>query len=395
MATPPATNVPVRVLLIDDDRDDYLLTRDLFAEIPGDRYKLEWVATYEEGLAAVARGEHDIYLLDFRLGEHTGLDLLAEARKRQAMGPVILLTGQTQWDVDLAAMEKGAADYLEKGRLDSTLLERSIRYALQQRRYEAELERQVEARTRELERVNAALKDADRRKDEFLATLAHELRNPLAPIRNALEIMRVAANDPKVIDQSREIVERQIGYMVRLINDLLDVSRITRGKLALQMETVSLQEVVAEALETSLPLLQDAEVALHRELPDEPVYVCADRLRLAQVFANLLNNAAKYTEAGGRVTVAVRQKGDEAAVRVADTGIGIPPDLLPHVFDLFTQVDRSMSRAQGGLGIGLALVKQLVSLHGGRVAARSEGAGRGTEFTICLPLDPVTKNKAD
>ena len=387
MATAPADR-PVRVLLIDDDRDDYLLTRDLFAEIPGGRYQLDWVAEYGAGLAAVTRGEHDVYLLDFRLGEKTGLDLLAEARKRGGpSGPVILLTGQNVWEVDLAAMESGAADFLEKGRLDATLLERSIRYAVQQRRHEAELERKVQERTEALARANEALKDADRRKDEFLATLAHELRNPLAPIRNALEIMRVGGANPAAPGRAREIIERQVGQMVRLINDLLDVSRITRGKLALKVETVGLGEVIETALETSRPLLDEARLAFRLSAPDAPLYVRGDRLRLAQVFSNLLNNAAKYTEPGGSVSLTARREGDQAVVRVRDTGVGIPPEVLPRVFELFTQVDRTLNRSQGGLGIGLALVQQIVALHGGTVSVHSDGVGRGTEFVVRLPAE--------
>ena len=381
---------PVRVLLIDDDRDDYLLTRDLFAEIPGGRYRLDWVADYSGGLAAVCRGEHDVYLLDYRLGEKTGLDLLAEARRQCFGGPIILLTGQTVWEVDLAAMESGAADFLEKGRLDATLLERSIRYALQQRRSELELERKVQERTEALERANEALRDADKRKDEFLATLAHELRNPLAPIRNALEIMRLGPANPQAAERAREIVERQVGQMVRLINDLLDVSRITRGKLALKVEPVSLREAIETALETSRPLLDEAGVKLELVLPDEPVHVRGDRLRLAQVFANLLNNSAKYTEPGGAVTLTASRDGSDAVVRVRDTGVGVPPEVLPRIFELFTQVDRTLNRAQGGLGIGLALVKQIVSLHGGTVAVQSDGVGKGAEVVVRLPVDSAS-----
>jgi signal transduction histidine kinase len=390
MATQPASKAPVRVLLIDDDRDDYILTRDLFAEVPGDRYHLDWVATYEEGLQAISRSTHDIYLLDFRLGERTGLDLLTEARKNPATGPVILLTGQTVLEVDLAAMEQGAADFLEKGRLDATLLERSIRYAMQQRRYEVDLERQVEARTFELERANVALREADERKDRFLATLAHELRNPLAPIRNALEIMHVAAANPTAVDQARAIVERQVGQMVRLINDLLDVSRINRGKLSLQLELVAIGEAIDAAVETSSPLLDQAGVTLHRHIEEGNLVVRADRLRLAQVFANLLNNAAKYTEAGGTVDISAQTDAKFAVVCVRDTGVGIPPELLPHVFELFTQVDRNLNRSQGGLGIGLALVQQILSLHGGDVKVHSEGVGKGTEFVIRLPIATST-----
>jgi signal transduction histidine kinase len=385
MATPPAHDRPVRVLLIDDDRDDYLLTRDLFAEIPGGRYQLDWAGDYDAGLAAVRRGEHDVYLLDFRLGEKTGLDLLAEARRQSSAGPVILLTGQNVWEVDHAALEHGAADFLEKGRLDPTLLDRSIRYGLQQRRYEIELERKVRQRTEELARANDALKEADRRKDEFLATLAHELRNPLAPIRNALEIMRVAGNSPPALERARDIVERQVGQMVRLINDLLDVSRITRGKLALTSEVVGIGEVIDAAIETSRPLLDEAELTLEHTNPPGPVLVHGDRLRLAQVFSNLLNNSAKYTEPGGTVSVAARREGREAVVRVRDTGVGIPPEVLPHVFELFTQVDRTLNRSQGGLGIGLALVQQIVALHGGTVSVSSDGVAKGTEFVVRLP----------
>jgi signal transduction histidine kinase len=386
MATVPADR-PVRVLLIDDDRDDYLLTRDLFAEIPGGRYRLDWVSDYDAGLAALCQAEHDVYLLDYRLGEKTGVDLLAQARTQGCAGPVILLTGQNVWEVDLAAMESGAADFLEKGRLDATLLERSIRYTLQQRRHEAELERKVQERTEALERANEALKDADRRKDEFLATLAHELRNPLAPIRNALEIMRVGTANPTSADRAREIIERQVAQMVRLINDLLDVSRITRGKLALTVETVGLRDVIETALETSRPLLDEAQVTLRQSVPGAPIYVRGDRLRLAQVFSNLLNNAAKYTEPGGTVTLTAAREAGQAVVCVRDTGVGIPPEVLPRVFELFTQVDRTLNRSQGGLGIGLALVQQIVSLHGGSVAVHSDGVGKGAEFVVRLPAE--------
>src|SRR5438105_5093808 len=186
----------IRVLLVDDDQDDYVLTRDLLAEIAGSRFHLDWVQDYEQGLSSTCSDSYDIVLLDHKLGAKTGLDLLAEARRLRCEAPIILFTGLTDPDIDLAAMQQGAAQYLEKSRLDSTLLERSIRYAIQQRQTENELERRVKERTEALDRANAALREADRRKDEFLATLAHELRNPLAPIRNALEIMRISDDQP-------------------------------------------------------------------------------------------------------------------------------------------------------------------------------------------------------
>lgn len=384
MTSPAANDRPVRVLLIDDDRDDFLLTRELFAEIPGGRYHLDWESEYDSGLATLRRNEHDVCLLDFRLGAKSGLDLLAEARRSGVHAPMILLTGQSQWEVDLAAMKRGAADFLEKSRLDATLLERSIRYALQQRLSEIELERLVHERTEELARANQALLDADRRKDEFLATLAHELRNPLAPIRNALEIMRVANLTPETIERARNIVERQVHQMVRLINDLLDVSRITRGKLSLKMEATSIRDALESALEISRPLLDEAKLTLQKSIGKDPMAVEGDRLRLSQVFANLLNNAAKYTEPGGKVTIGAAKEGDQLVVRVRDTGVGIPLEVLPKIFDLFTQVDRTLNRSQGGLGIGLALVKQIVAMHGGTVEAHSDGIGKGAEFVVRL-----------
>src|SRR5262249_29724791 len=297
-----------------------------------------------------------------------------------------LLTGKGQQEIALEAMRSGAADYLEKAGLTPPLLERTILYALQQHRNEAELERKVRERTEELARANQALKQADRRKDEFLATLAHELRNPLAPIRNALEIMRLAAGDPEAMARQREMLARQVGVMVRLIDDLLDVSRITTGKLRVEPAATTLGEVVEAAAEVSRPVLDQAGVSLTVTLPTRSVPMTADRVRLSQVFSNLLNNAAKFTESGGRVMLTAAQDGAHVVIRVRDTGVGITPEGLGRVFDLFTQMDRALNRSQGGLGIGLALVKRVVELHDGTVTARSDGPGKGTEFTIRLPL---------
>ncbi len=236
-------------------------------------------------------------------------------------------------------------------------------------------------------RAEEALREADRRKDEFLATLAHELRNPLAPIRNALEIMRLAGGDAEALERSRAVMERQVGQMVRLIDDLLDVSRITRGKVALRRERTDLLAAVRAAVEASQPAVETAQHELSVELSPEPVWVDADSARLAQVVTNLLNNAAKYTDPGGQIRVIAGPEGGEAVVRVRDTGVGIPPEMLAKVFELFTQVDTSPARrVQGGLGIGLSLAKRLVEMHGGSVEARSDGPGTGSEFVVRLPL---------
>jgi signal transduction histidine kinase len=399
--TPPGEASPVRVLLIDDDRDDYLLTKDLFAELPDHEFEFDWVGDYDAGLRAILGGAYDVYLLDYRLGARTGLEMLHEIRTAGSTAPIVLLTGQGEWEIDRDAVRAGAADYVEKSRLDATLLERSIRHAFLQKRYEAELERQVQERTHELNQLNQdlqrevavrkqaeeALKDADRRKDEFLATLAHELRNPLAPIRNALEIMRLASDRPESVNKARGMMERQVTQMVRLIDDLLDVSRITRGKLQLVTERVELGAIIESAVEISRPQIEKAELTLSVTGPGHEVWLTADRVRLAQVLSNLLNNAAKYTEPGGKVFLVAEQTGSEATIRVRDTGIGIPPELLPRVFELFTQVDRSLNRSQGGLGIGLALVRRLMEMHGGRVTALSEGPGRGAEFVVRIPVE--------
>jgi signal transduction histidine kinase len=379
------TDGPVRILLVDDDRDDFILTKDLLEEIPNNRYQLDWVATFQEGLDAICRNEHDVYILDYQLGEKTGLDLLKEARCRGCLGPVILFTGQTNGEVDQRAMEAGAADFLEKGRIDATLLERSIRYSLQKKRYEAELERKVQERTRELAEANEALRVADLKKDEFLATLAHELRNPLAPIRNAIEIIRLGGDKPDTIERARAIMERQVGQLVRLVDDLLDVSRVTRGKLRLNIEKLDVASIMDAAVEISRPHLDQARVSLTVTPPSTPVIVNGDRIRLAQVLSNLLNNAAKFTDAGGKVDLIGERDGDRVAIHVRDTGVGIAADLLPQVFDLFTQMDRTVNRSQGGLGIGLALVRRLVEIHGGNVHAKSDGPGKGAEFTVFLP----------
>jgi PAS domain S-box-containing protein len=228
-----------------------------------------------------------------------------------------------------------------------------------------------------------ALRQADRKKDEFLATLAHELRNPLAPIRNAVEALRTGGPAPVGL---HGVIDRQVRVMARLLDDLLDVSRITRGKLDLRRERVDLASVVAAAVETSRPLLDAAGHQLAVDLPAEPVALDADPVRLAQVFANLLNNAAKYTDPGGHVRLSAARTGEVVAVTVADDGMGIAADMLPRLFAMFAQAEPAVHRAQGGLGIGLALVRGLVELHGGSIAARSPGPGRGSAFTVHLPV---------
>ena len=230
------------------------------------------------------------------------------------------------------------------------------------------------------------LAEANRGKEEFMAMLSHELRNPLSPILNALGILKQVRTHDPVIQQAGGIIERQVGQMVRLVDDLLDISRITKGKLRLKTERVELRAAMNRAADSARPVLNARRHEFSLSLPTEPLWVEGDPARLEQVAVNLLSNAAKYTDAGGLVRMTVAREGDDAVVRVLDNGVGIPPAMLPRIFDLFTQVDASLSRSNGGLGIGLALVRTLVEMHGGRVTAASQGLGKGSEFAVKLPV---------
>ncbi len=231
-----------------------------------------------------------------------------------------------------------------------------------------------------------ALRETDRRKDEFLATLAHELRNPLAPIHNALQILKMPRLDAETVERSREMMDRQVHHLVRLVDDLLDVSRVMRGKIELRRERVELATVVARAVETVRPLVDAQGHQLSVHFPSESLPLDADPVRLVQVVGNLLTNAARYTEPNGRIWLTGERSGEEAVLRVRDSGIGIAPLMLPRIFELFVQVDHSTTRSQGGLGIGLTLVKNLVEMHNGTVQAHSEGLGKGSEFVVRLPI---------
>jgi signal transduction histidine kinase len=411
---------PVRVFLVDDDEDDFVLTRAMLAQAGPGRYALDRAADYAAGLAAVARGAHDIYLIDHRLGGREGTELVAAAVAAGCRAPLILLTGQGDRAADQRALAAGAADFLVKGRVDADLLDRAIRYALGRKRAEdalreanEALERRVAERTAELRQANARLEDEHRRKDLFLATLAHELRNPLGPMRNALHVLRVRGGTGPAAEQAEGILDRQLTHLGRLVDDLLDVSRAARGLVQLQRQRVDLGKLAQEAADDCRPAADRAGLRLTCEIPPAPVRVDADPTRLTQVLDNLLANAVKFTDPGGEVAVAVSVRpvtSDEsrvtsqdptrhpslvtrqcsvAEVRVRDTGVGFPPGLAPRLFEAFTQVAEARARGRGGLGLGLALVKGLVEQHGGTVEAHSAGPGKGSEFVIHLPLLPI------
>ncbi len=405
---------PFRVLFVGDEDEAEVRLRDLVGQLEG-FLELEWARTFEAGLQKMISGRHDAHIVDSRLGARSGVDLLRAYREAGDGAPVIVI-GPADRALDLAAMESGAADYLVRGRLDAARLERSVRYAVEGSRRAAELrgvrdelETRVAERTDALETTNEALgaevaerraaeralREADRRKDAFFATLAHELRNPLAPLSSAAEILGRTADTPEERERRERalhVIERQIAHMVRLIDDLLDLSRITHGKLELRRERVSLTAVVDSALETAGPLLARRRQAFERIEPAAPVFLYVDPMRLAQILANLLSNAAKYTEPGGRIRLkAVRDAGD-VVVSVVDSGIGIPAAHLGHVFEMFGQGHRAHDPVYGGLGIGLALAKSLAELHGASLTAASDGEGKGSVFTLrvsCAAEDSV------
>jgi signal transduction histidine kinase/ActR/RegA family two-component response regulator len=309
---------------------------------------------------------------------HDG-QLLSDAIRRQPPWsdlPVLLLTQH--------GADSTAVGYAIEMLSNVTLVERPVTVAALVSTVRTAL--RARGRQYETRALLQTLREADKRKDEFLATLAHELRNPLAPIRNSVDIIRLSAGNSPMVQQLADMMGRQVSHMVRLVDDLLEVSRITRGKIELRRTHVDLGAVVAAAVETSRPLIESAGHQLVVSLPEEPLRLEADPTRLAQVFANLLNNAAKYTERGGRIDLAAKADETTVAISVRDTGVGMAPALIARAFDMFAQADSTHVRAQGGLGIGLTLVRSLVEMHGGSVTGHSEGPGLGSEFVVHLPL---------
>ena len=331
----------------------------------------------QAGVGVVLLAEH--VLVDRHIG-----DLLAALQQQPAWSdiPIVLLTR----DRDPSPGARAIIDQLN----NVTLLDRpastrsvlsAVLSALRARRRQYQMRDELRAR----QQAEAALRQADQRKDEFLATLAHELRNPLAPIGTGLQVLaRFPADGPQAIS-TREMMGRQFMQLVRLIDDLLDVSRIATGKVVLRRERLDLRSVVAAALESCQPAISEAGHTVRSSLPELPVWVTGDATRLGQVVSNLLTNACKYTPAGGQIGVTLSQQAGQAVLRVSDNGVGIPPHLLDTVFDIFAQVHYSLDRAQGGLGIGLSLVRRLMHLHGGSIVAESAGPDCGSVFTARMP----------
>ena len=299
--------------------------------------------------------------------------------------PVLVLTrpGADSVDVAHALQVLGNVTLLERPVRVATLLS-AVRTALRAR----ERQYQIRGHLTEQNRAELALRDADRRKDEFLATLGHELRNPLSPLLTSLHLLQRSGPSDPIVTRTVAVMQRQVEHLVRLVDDLLEVSRITRGVIAVSMELIDMRTALSAAIESTRPLVESLRHELIAELPDEPWMMNGDVVRLTQIFANLINNAAKYTDAGGHIRITTTREGDQGVVSICDDGIGMAAADLATVFDMFTQIDRSDRRTQGGLGIGLTLVRSLVTLHGGSVIARSGGIGCGSRFEVRLPLEP-------
>jgi signal transduction histidine kinase len=337
----------------------------------------------ETALRRAREGGIDLIVLDERLpGDVSGLELFRRIKAAGLDPPTILMTAVRDEQLMLRALRAGVRDFVVKTPNYLDYLVPAVERILTENRTE-----------RHLASLRETLRQTDRRQDEFLATLAHELRNPLAPILNALHIMRLAYGDPVAAEESRAIIERQVRHMVRLIDDLLDLSRLTRGKIRLRMQAVELSQVVHSAIEGSRPAIDDAGHEITIDLPPAPLVFLSDPTRLSQVLWNLINNAAKYTEQGGHIWVTARQEEQELVLSVRDTGIGISAEMLPGIFEMFSQTERALERSQGGLGIGLSVVRGLVRLHGGSVTAHSAGRGRGSEFVVRLPLQRAGPNE--
>jgi signal transduction histidine kinase len=385
---------PIYFLLVDDLEENLLSLEALLRQ---DGLVILKARSGSEALEYLLKYEVALALLDVQMPQMDGFELaeLMRGSERTCHVPIIFLTaGSADSQRRFRGYDAGAVDFLHKPIDAHTLRSKAkVFFDLHKQkvllaRQRDELKLSAAENSRLLEeslQYSNALKEADRRKDEFLATLAHELRNPLAPIRNGLNVLRLS-NDQKINAEVRDMMERQMAHLIRLIDDLMDVSRVSQGKIDLRTEVITIQSVIQAAVEASRPLINASGHKLTLQVSPEDIWLKGDLTRLSQTLGNLLNNAAKYTPHGGGIYLTVTSQDNELVVSVEDTGMGINRDMLERVFDLFTQADHSLDRSQGGLGIGLALVKRLVEMHKGRIYAESAGEGKGSKFTMVLPI---------
>jgi signal transduction histidine kinase len=381
--------LPLRVLLVDDDQVDRLAVKRLFQQA-GLTATFEECADPARVREMAAGGNFDCILLDYHLPRIDGLTLLRELRTGGVSLPVVALTGLGDEEVAVELMKAGAADYLNKNTLTPERLERSLRYAIGL--YRADEERRALLAREQQARLEAQA--ANRAKDEFLATLSHELRTPLNAILGWSRLLATGHLDEPTSRRAIETIERNTRLQAQLIEDLLDISRIVTGKLRLEFKTVELRTILEAAVEAVRPAAEARGVFLLCDVSDGDEAILCDPARMQQIAWNLLSNAIKFTPAGGRVELTTGREDRHVRITVSDTGTGINPDFLPHVFDRFRQQDPATTRRYGGLGLGLSIVRHLVELHGGMVTATSEGEGRGASFTVRVPVAPLRADQA-
>jgi signal transduction histidine kinase len=371
---------PVKFLLVDDLEENLL---SLEALLRRDDLSLLKASSGDQALEVLLEHDVALALIDVQMPGLNGFELaeLMRGNERTRRIPIIFVTaGSTSERRRFEGYEAGAVDFIQKPIEPDVLRSKAqVFFELHRQR------QQIEEQRDQLRQQAEALTQADRRKDEFLATLAHELRNPLAPLRNGLDILR-RNPDGENAAEIRDMMDRQLNQLMRLIDDLMDVSRVSQGKIELRKDKVRVADVVHSAAEASRPLIDRTEQSFELDIPTADLWIDADPARVSQVISNLLTNAAKYTPSGGTIKLSVTADGSEAVIAVSDNGIGIPAEMQSDVFRLFAQVGDHRERSQGGLGIGLALVKQLVELHGGSVSASSAGTDRGSVFTVQIPL---------
>lgn len=371
----------IKVLLVEDDEDDYVLTESLLSEINLGTYTLDWVTTYDSALEKIAENQHDVCLLDYHLGAHTGLELLREAKSKNYEIPIILLTGQGDQQTDVEAMRAGAADYLIKGELNTSLLERSIRYSLEQKRNEQERLQLILA-----QEARAQAEAANSAKDDFLAMVSHEIRTPLNAMLGWIQILQLHKNNAETVDKAVEAIERSAKLQSKFIEDLLDITRIGNNSLTLEKQTIELGALIDASIIVIRPSAESKSINLEIIRDGSPeILVHADSERLQQVINNLLTNAVKFTPKNGQVSIMLAKKETDAEIVVKDSGIGITPEFMPYVFDRYRQAESRVTR-KGGLGLGLAISHRIVDLHGGSINAESDGENQGATFIVRLPL---------
>jgi len=388
-----------RLLVVDDEESLRITTAAIFEK---EGYIVDTASSGDEAVDLLTKADYDLVLTDLHMEGGDGLSVLSQIRRNAPLTISVVLTGFASVESAIAALQEGAYDYLIKP-CDIESMKHTIRRGVEHRRLmlaeqkartdleqlNLDLEQRIEDRTAELKRLNAELAEANRAKDVFLATLSHELRTPLTPVVGWIKLLRSGTLDDKSVSQALDAIERNAWLQSRLIDDLLDTSRIATGKLHFEPKATDLNVAVKAAIDTVRTSAASRNIELIISLWPDNLIVLGEPVRLQQIAWNIVSNAIKFTDPGGKVNVTTRANGSQAYLEVVDTGVGIEPDFLPHVFDRFRQADGSTSRRHGGLGLGLAIADALTKMHGGKLEAQSEGVGCGSTFTFRLNLAPV------